>query len=56
MLDKITSEFVGLGTAIIGLALIAVILSKKADTAGVLKSLGDALSADIGAAVKPVTG
>jgi hypothetical protein len=54
-LSRFTTDMVAIATAIIGLAIIAVIVSKKADTANVLKAFGDMLSADIGAAVKPVS-
>jgi hypothetical protein len=56
MADKWVAEFVGLGTAIVGLALVAVVLSKKADTGGVLGAAGTALSSTIKAAVSPITG
>lgn len=55
MLDRIVSESVGIATAIVGLALVAVLVSQKAQTAGVIKAAGDALAADLGAAVKPVS-
>jgi hypothetical protein len=40
---------------VIGLAIVAVLVSKGAQTPDVLKSAGSALSAVIGAAVSPVT-
>ena len=43
-------------TGIIGLAMVAVILSSKANTQNVISSSGTALSSIIGAAVNPVTG
>jgi PRD1 phage membrane DNA delivery len=42
-------------TALITLAVIAVILSQNAQTASVLQALGNAVSTSIGAAVAPVT-
>ena len=45
-----------IATAIIGLAIIATIISKQADTANVVTQAGKAFSSIIGAAVKPVTG
>lgn len=42
--------------SIIGLAMVAVLISKNAQTPQVLQSGGQALSAIIGAAVQPVTG
>lgn len=48
------SEIMTVLTAVIGLAIIAVVLSKKADTANVLTSGGKAFSDIISAAVKPI--
>lgn len=56
MLDRITTEIVGIATAIVGLALVAVLVSQKAQTPQVIKAAGDALSADLKAAVSPVVG
>lgn len=47
---------VTIATAIVGVAILAVIVSKNANTAGVIQAGGQALSTDIGAAVSPVTG
>jgi membrane DNA delivery protein len=56
MLDRFGTDIVAIATAIIGLAIIAVLVSQKGQgTAAVIKSAGDALAADIGAAVKPAT-
>lgn len=46
----------GIITAVIGLAIVAVIVSKKADTANVLGAGGSSLANVIGAAVSPVSG
>lgn len=43
-------------TAIIGLAVVAVIVSRNSNTSGVLQSAGSALGFVIGAATSPVTG
>ena len=43
-------------TAIIGIAIVAVLVSKNAQTAGVLQAGGSALSGIINAAVSPVSG
>ncbi len=51
MVDK----SVGVVVAIVGLASLAVIVSKKSNTAGVLNSLLSGLSKLIGTAVSPVT-
>lgn len=54
------NEFLGAGvavvTAVITLAIVAVFVSKNAQTAQVLQAGGSALSSVIGAAVSPVTG
>jgi membrane DNA delivery protein len=57
MLDRFGTEIVGIATAIIGLAVIAVLVSQQGKgTAAVIKAAGDALSSDIAAAVKPAAG
>lgn len=43
-------------TGIIGVALVAVLVSKNANTSGVIDSSGNALSNFLGVAVSPVTG
>lgn len=55
MFNRLMTDFVAVATAIVGLAIIAVIVSKKAATADVITAAGKALSTDIGAAVKPVS-
>jgi uncharacterized membrane protein (Fun14 family) len=47
---------VGIVTAIIGLAILSVLVSTKANTAGVITASGSALASDINAAVSPITG
>ena len=47
---------VSIVTAIIGLAILSVILSNKANTLGLVQNLSSGLSQDIGAATAPVTG
>jgi membrane DNA delivery protein len=42
--------------AVIGLAMVAVLVSKSANTSSVISSAGSALSSIIGSAVSPVTG
>ena len=56
MTDRIFADIMTIATAIIGLAIIATIISKQADTANVVTQAGKAFSSIIGAAVKPVTG
>jgi hypothetical protein len=55
MFNKLMDEGILIATAIVGLAMVAVLVGKNAQTSSVIKSAGDALAADIGAAVKPVT-
>lgn len=43
-------------TAIVGVAIIAVLVSKNANTAGVVTAGGSAFATDLAAAVSPVTG
>lgn len=43
-------------TAIIGVAIIAVLVSKNANTSGVLSAGGSAFSNALGTAISPVTG
>jgi hypothetical protein len=47
---------VAIVTLIIGLAIIATILSERAKTVDVIKALSGGLASDIGAAEAPVTG
>lgn len=43
-------------TAIVGVAMVAVLVSKNADTANVIKQAGNAFSSGIRAATGPVSG
>lgn len=54
--DSIISSVVAILTAIIGVAIIAVILSKQSDTANVLSIGGSAFSSILSQAVSPVSG
>lgn len=56
MNNQFINSVVTVMTAIIGLAIVAVIVSNRANTSGVIKSTGAAFSESIGAAVSPVTG
>lgn len=56
MADKALSALISLLSAIIFLAVIAVILSQKSDTKNVISSAGNAFSGIITAAVNPVSG
>lgn len=55
-LGKAFSEIMTIASAIVGLAIIATLVSNKANTSNVLRSAGGAFSGAIGAAVSPVTG
>lgn len=56
MTDHIIASIVTVVTAIIGVAIIAVLVSQKAQTAGVITSASAALANDLSAALAPVTG
>lgn len=56
MSDAIGSALVSVIMAIIGVAIIAVLVSKSAQTANVVSAGGTALSGVLGAALSPVTG
>lgn len=55
MLGRIVPDIVAVLTAIVGLAVIAVLVGKQAQTANVISAAGKAFASDIGAAVAPVT-
>ena len=54
--DKAISGFVGILTAVVGLAIIAVLVSNQAQTSGVIGAAGTAFSGILKAAVAPVSG
>jgi uncharacterized membrane protein YbjE (DUF340 family) len=54
--ENIVTSVVTVLTAIIGVAIIAVLVSKNANTAGVLQAGGGAFSGALGTALSPVTG
>jgi len=54
--DQLISSVVTVATAIVGLAIIAVLVSKNANTSGVLSAGGSAFSNALSAAEAPVTG
>jgi hypothetical protein len=56
MTDHIIQSVVTIATAIIGLAILAVLVSRNAQTGGVIAAAGSALANDISAAVSPITG
>lgn len=56
MSDQLFTSVASIALAIVGLALVAVILSKNANTSGVIGAAGGALAQDISAAVSPIIG
>jgi preprotein translocase subunit SecD len=55
-MGNVSAAVVAVISGIIGLAIVAVLVSKQAQTPTVISSTGTALSQIIGAAVGPVTG
>lgn len=55
-MNKITASTVSVLMAIIGLATLAVIVSRNANTSGVISSAGTAFSKALSTAISPVTG
>jgi hypothetical protein len=55
-MNELTTSIVTVAVAIIGLATLAVLVSKQANTAGVIQAGAGGLAQDIGAAVSPITG
>lgn len=55
MTDKLTTTLVTILVGIIGVAIVAVIVSKQSQTAGVLQAGGSAFSSILKAALSPVS-
>jgi membrane protein implicated in regulation of membrane protease activity len=55
-MNQIWGGIVTVLTAIIGVAILATLVSKQANTAGVLQAGGSAFSGILGTALSPVTG
>lgn len=55
-MGNIGEQIVTVATAIIGLAIIAVLVSRNANTSGVISAAGAAFTSALGTAVSPVTG
>lgn len=55
-MKNVIGGIVTIATAIVGIAILAVLVSRNANTAGVIGAAGKAFSSSIGAAVAPVTG
>lgn len=56
MSDQIISGVVTIATAVVGIAIIAVLVSKNAQTGSVISSATSGFANDISAAVSPVSG
>jgi hypothetical protein len=55
-MSNLTESVVTIATAIVGVALLALIVSRKSNTAGVIQAAGSAFSNALGVATSPVTG
>ena len=51
-----SEQIVTVAVAIVGVAILAVIVSKNSATSQVIKSTGDAFSGALGVALSPITG
>lgn len=56
MTDQLFNSITTIVLAIIGVAILAVIVSRNANTSGVISAAGGAFSKDLGTALSPVTG
>jgi hypothetical protein len=55
-MNSITETVVTIATAIVGVALLALIISRRSNTAGVIQALGSAFGNSLAVATSPVTG
>jgi hypothetical protein len=55
-MNTLTEMLVTVATAIVGLAIVSVLVSKKSQTPAVIQSAGSAFSNALGVAESPVTG
>jgi hypothetical protein len=55
-MDQLMQSITVIVTGILGVALLSVIVSRNANTAGVLQAGGSAFSGMLGTAISPVTG
>lgn len=55
-MDQLTTAVVTIAVAIVGVATLAVLVSRNANTSGVIASAGDAFSGALQAATGPVSG
>ena len=54
--EHLVTGLLTVATAIVGVAIIAVLVSRNAQTGQVIQSAGSAFAADLAAAVSPITG
>lgn len=55
-MNSITETVVTIATAIVGVAILSVLVSRRSNTVGVISAAGSAFSNALGVAVGPVTG
>lgn len=55
-MDHLTNAVVSIALAIVGVALLAVLVSRNANTVGVIGASGKAFAMGLGAATAPITG
>lgn len=55
-MDKLTEATVQVFLAIIGVAILAVLVSKKSNTTGVIQAVASGFGNSLGVAISPVTG
>jgi hypothetical protein len=55
-MERIFDQIVVIATAIIGVAILAVLVSRQANTAGVIQAASTGFARALGAATAPVTG
>jgi PRD1 phage membrane DNA delivery len=54
--DKLVTSVVTVATALIGVAIISVLVSKNANTTNVVSSISGAFNTGLGTAISPITG
>jgi|GEM_PF-4558166 len=54
--EQLITSLTAIATAIVGVAIIAVLVSKNANTSDVISAAGNAFGQDLGVAVSPITG
>jgi len=55
-MNQLTETAASIGLAIVGVAILAIIISRRSNAAGVITALGASFSNALGVAVSPVTG